>query len=223
MIERAKLVFKDDEIVIATSGNPQDDILETIAHEMGIKVFRGHEEDVVLRLYEAARLHKFDYFINITADCPLFGFDYIEKIKDLLISNDADLVTCLDLPHGIFTYGIKTDAFERVIELKKTDNTEVWGSYFYDNPDLFKVVKMDVSPAEMRPTYRLTIDYKEDFEVFEKIYQHFGKDTYKISSDEIVKFLDENPEVVKINENFKQLYQQRWESQKATNLEKGLE
>ncbi len=220
MILRAKLVFNGDEIVIATSTNSQDDILEKIAEEMGVSIFRGDEDDVVLRLYEAAKVKNFDYFINITADCPLFGFDYISEIKNKLKQTQADLITSLDLPHGIFVYAIKTEAFKRIIEMKKTNNTEVWGDYFYSNPGKFKILKLPVTDQEKRPDFRLTIDYKEDFEFFEKIFDHFGKDVYKISSLELISFLDENPDIVKLNANCKNKYLKRWESQKATELEK---
>lgn len=223
MILRAKLVFKNEDIVIATSTNPQDDILVDIAKEMNIKIFRGHEDDVVLRLFNTAKANNFDYFINITADCPLFGFDYIERIKELLKKTESDLITSLELPHGIFVYAIKTEAFEKVIEIKKTDNTEVWGDYFYENPDFFKINKLNIRDKEKRPHFRLTIDYQEDFEVFEKIFNHFGQETYKKSSAEIIDFLDNNPEIVKINSKCKQQYQERWKSQIATRLEKGLE
>lgn len=220
MIMRAKLAFKNDEIVIATSNNPQDDVLEQIAKQEGINIYRGHEDDVVLRLYEAAVANNYDYIINITADCPLFGFDYIDKIKELISREQPDLVTSLDLPHGIFVYAIKTSAFKEVIKIKSTHNTEVWGDYFYSNPDKFNVVKLKATAEEMRPTYRLTIDYKEDFELFEKIFEHFGNETYKTSSHDIIQFLDNHPEIVEINKDCKQKYEQRWESQKATKLEK---
>ncbi len=220
MIDRAKLYFKNDEIVIATSTNPQDDVLAEIADQNDIRIFRGHEEDVILRLYEAAIANGYDYFINITADCPLFGFDYLSKIVDLLINQNADLVTSLELPHGVFTYGLKTSALQKVIELKKTENTEVWGDYFYSNPDIFKVVKLDVSPEEKREQYRLTVDYPQDFALFEKIFEHFGQSTYKITTAELLAYLDENPEVSKINLECNQLYLKRWEAQKATTIEK---
>lgn len=220
MLMRAKLSFTNDEIVIATSKNPQDDILEEISLEMGTKVFRGHEEDVVLRLYQAAKENNFDYFINITADCPLFGFDYVSQISKIINDDDPDLVTCLDLPHGFFVYAIKTEAMAKVIDIKKTENTEVWGDYFYSNPDKFKIVKMVFDESEKRPDYRLTIDYPEDFEIFEKIFEHFGQDTYKTSSKNILYFLDNNPEIATINKDCKQQYLQRWEQQTATKLEK---
>lgn len=219
MVMRAQLVFENNEIVIATSDNPQDNILEEIANEMGVNFFRGDEEDVVLRLYEAAVENNFDYFINITADCPLFGFDYIERIRESIIETNADLITCLDLPHGFFVYAIKTEAFKKVIEMKKTNITEVWGDYFYNNQNIFSVVKLKVSDDEKRPYYRLTIDYPQDFTLFEKIYEHFGENTYRTSSKKILEFLDKNPEIVKINADCTQQYQKRWETQKATKLE----
>lgn len=220
MILRAKLVCKNEEIVIATSKNPQDDILEDIAFEMGIKVFRGDEDDVVLRLYEAAMENKFDYFFNITADCPLFGFDYFEKFKDIISNEKPDLITSLDLPHGFFIYALKTASLKRVIEIKRTNNTEVWGDYFYSNPDKFNVVKLEVNEIEKRPDYRLTIDYLEDFQLFEKIFEHFGIDTYKKTSKEILDFLDANIDLAKSNFDCKEKYLQRWEQQIATKLEK---
>ena len=220
MIDRAKLYFKNDEIVIATSTHPQDDVLEVIAKENEVKVFRGDEDDVVLRLYEAAKENDLEYFINITADCPLFGYDYLDKIIKLMLDSDADFATSLALPIGLFVYGVKTSSLEKVIELKKTNNTEVWGDYFYNNPDIFKVVKLDVQEEEKRPNYRLTIDYPEDFKLFEHIFQQFGPNTFKTSSAEILRFLDENPEISKINVDCNKLYLERWEAQKATEIEK---
>lgn len=219
MVDRAKLYFKDSEIVIATSRNSQDDILEEIAAREQIKIYRGHEDDVVLRLYNAAKENGFDYFINITADCPLFGFDYMDRIFKILEEEKADLLTSLDLPHGIFTYGIRTKAFEKVIEIKNTNDTEVWGDYFYNNPDIFKVVKLEVTPQEFRPDFRLTLDYKEDFDFFESIYTHFGKNTYKVTSKELIQFLDDRPEIVSINKDCKALYTKRWEEQRDSKYE----
>lgn len=220
MIARAKLYFKNDEIVIATSTHPQDDVLEVIAKENDVKIFRGDEDDVVLRLYEAAKENDLQYFVNITADCPLFGYDYLDEFIKLMLESDADFTTSLDLPLGFFVYGVKTSSLEKIIEIKRTNITEVWGDYFYNNPDIFKVVKLDVKEEEKRPNYRLTVDYPEDFRLFENIFQHFGLNTFKATSAEILKFLDENPEVRKINADCNKLYQERWQSQKATEIEK---
>lgn len=221
MIRRAKLVIEPCNIIIATSKNPQDDILMELANREGVKCFRGHEEDVIARLHAAAIDNELEYFINITADCPLFGYDYLEMIYNLLLDEKADLVTSLDLPHGIFTYGIRTSALSKIIEIKKTENTEVWGDYFYNNTETFKVVKLPVEEEEQRK-YRLTLDYPEDYEFFKKIYDHFGELTYRQTSKEIITFLDSQPKIVDINKNVAELYKKRWEAQRVSKIEKNL-
>lgn len=219
MINRAKIIFSNENIIIATSKNPQDDILEVIAKRENIKVYRGDEDDVIVRLYEAAKENNLNHFINITADCPLFGYDYIESIYSLMLKTNADLVTSLELPHGIFTYGIKTQSLEKVIELKTTNNTEVWGDYFYNNPQIFNVVKLNTEEKERRPDFRLTLDYIEDYNFFKVIYDYFGENTYKASSKDIISFLDKNPAIVDINKDCKVLYEKRWENQRVSKIE----
>ena len=212
MIDRLKESSVLDEIIICTSPNPQDQVLVQIAQEENIKCFLGDENDVILRLYEAANKFNLDYVLNITADCPLVSIEYIDKIVDTYNGSNADFIRTLDLPHGFFSYGLKVDAMKKVCDMKKGTDTEVWGRYFTDT-GLFKVVDIEIPPELQRKDYRLTLDYPEDFEFFNKIYDHFGADTYKTSMYDIIKYLDDNPYVVNINTHCRGLYKERFESQ----------
>lgn len=212
MIDRVKLAKSLNEIIICTSENPQDDILEQIAKEEKIKIFRGHEDDVIQRLYNASLEFELDYALNITADCPLVSVEYIDKIIEEYKNTNADLIRTLDLPHGFFSYGLKVDAMKRVCEIKDDLNTEVWGKYFTDT-GLFKVHDMKIASKLVRDNFRLTLDYPEDFEFFKSIYSHFGNETYSKSINEIISYLDKNPDVIAINSYLKQSYQKRWDSQ----------
>jgi len=217
MIDRLKLAKSIDEIIICTSTNPQDDILVQIAFEEGIKIFRGHEEDVIQRLYDAAIENKLDYALNITADCPLVSIEYIEKIIEEYKNNNADLVRTLDLPHGFYSYGLKVEALKRVCELKNGTDTEVWGRYFTDT-GLFNVVDLEIPTELIRNDFRLTLDYPQDFDFFNAIYSHFGNATYSVGISEIIQFLDDNPEIVSINKDLKKSYKERWDSQNQIKL-----
>ena len=217
MIDRLKLNDRLDEIIICTSTNPQDDILEKIALDENIKVFRGSEEDVIQRLYNASIENKLDYALNITADCPLVSNEYIKKIINKYIDTDADFIRALDLPHGLFSYGIKIKAMKSVCEIKKSFNTEVWGSYFTET-GLFKVKDINVPDSIIRKNYRITLDYPEDLMFFKKIFEIFGKDLIKIESEELVEFLDSHQEIVEINSSCKEKYQKRWNSQNKIEL-----
>lgn len=50
LIERVKKSKMIDEIVVATTTNPADDIIEDLAKKMSISCFRGSEDDVLDRV-----------------------------------------------------------------------------------------------------------------------------------------------------------------------------
>ncbi len=212
MIDRIKLAKRIDEIIICTSTNPQDDILVDIAAEENINVFRGHETDVIQRLYDASIAFELDYALNITADCPLVSFEYIDKTVAEYQHSNPDLIKALDLPHGFFSYGLKIEAMKKVCDIKKDLETEVWGRYFTDT-GLFKVLNLIIPKDLVRQDYRLTLDYPDDFTFFKKVYAHFGQETYKKGILEIIEYLDHNPDIVNINKDCKKLFQERWDSQ----------
>ena len=126
MIDSIKLSTFIDDIIICTSINPQDNILEEIADNENILVFRGSENDVIQRLYEASKYFNLDYSLNITADCPLVSLEYMNRIIDNYKERQVDLIRALDLPHGFYSYGLKIEAMKKVCKIKKGTNTEVW-------------------------------------------------------------------------------------------------
>ena len=212
MIDRLKLSDILDRIIMCTSTNPQDKPLVDIAAKENIDCFLGSEEDVILRLYEASRKFKLDYALNITADCPLVSWEYIEEIVNKYVETNADFIRCEKLSQGFHLWGLKIDAMRRVCEIKKSGETEVWGRYFTDT-GLFDVIDIDISPEYIRPDYRLTLDYPEDFEVLKKVFEHFGENTYKTSISDIISYLDENPQIVEINKHCRELHRKRLEGQ----------
>jgi spore coat polysaccharide biosynthesis protein SpsF len=215
MIRRVKLGL--DNVVLCTSTNEEDNPLLTLAEQEGISSFRGSEEDVIKRLYEAAREYGFDFVINITADCPLVSFEYIDKVIEAYKDTNADLIRTLDLPHGLFLYGIKVSALKEIIEIKKEKHTEVWGKLFTDT-GLFDVYDLVIPNELKRPNYRLTLDYPEDFDFFKRVFEDNGVETYKMKDIDILKYLDKYPEVVAINEHCEELYKARWTQQNNIKL-----
>ncbi len=198
MIRRLKLSTELDEIVICTSTNPEDDPLEEIAHKEGVRCFRGSEEDVVDRLLGAIEEFELDYAINMTADCPLVPFDLIPDLLKTYSDTNADLVKCHHLPVGIYLSGLKPDALRKLVELKASNQTEYW-LYYFLKTDLFEVVELPTSDKLLREGYRIALDYPEDFEMFKRLYEGLGPEAFASSTQQILEWLDEHPEVVEIN------------------------
>jgi spore coat polysaccharide biosynthesis protein SpsF len=202
LIERLKHSKKADGIIVCTTTNPADDILESIAKKMGVACFRGSEEDKIARWMGAAE--KFGVELIVTAD----GDDLFcePKLIDLAFEQfertGCDFIEekpGANVPIGGFTYGIRVKALKKVCEIKGSNNTEMMYVYFTET-GLFKVETLQNIPPELRkPEIRMTLDYGDDFKFFKNIIMHFAKKKYFDLFD-ILKYLDEHPEVIKINQ-----------------------
>lgn len=199
MIDRLKLSKLADFICICTSTNLQDDPLIKVAQENGVKIFRGHEDDVLYRLLCAAKKEKVDLIISCTADNPFVDPEYIDKLIEFHLNNNNDYSKIDGLPFGAFVYAVSFQALKKACDIKKNIDTEVWGGYFTDT-GLFKCGIMLVDDKELRrPEIRLTVDYLEDFRLVEEIFGNLYRADRIFTLREIVKFLDANPQIASIN------------------------
>ena len=213
MIDRLKLSKNVDEIIICTSTNNQDKPLGELAKENNVKCFFGNPDDVLTRLLGAADEFELDYILNITADCPFVDPFYADKIVEKYLETDADLIRQFDLPHGVFSYGIKVEALRKVVEIKDSSDTEVWGRYFTDT-GLFNVVDLGVNDKHhKRPGLRMTLDYSEDFEFFKAVFNALYVEGEVFSLTSILNLLDAQPEIIELNKNCGLKFKKRFISQ----------
>jgi len=61
------------DIVVATSTNKEDDLIEQCGQKNCVKVFRGSETNVLDRFYHCAIKYKADWILRICGDCPLIS------------------------------------------------------------------------------------------------------------------------------------------------------
>ena len=220
LLDRLKLANKINQIIICTSNLDQDKQLAKIAKENGVECFFGDPDDVLLRMLEAANHYNLDYILNITADCPFVDPNYADAIVDMYKDTNADLIRQFDLPHGVFSYGIKVEALKKIIKIKDTSETEVWGRYFTDT-GLFNVQDFKViNKFHKRPNLRMTLDYAEDLDFFKSIFNALYKKGSVFSLDDILKFLDANPHIVNINKECGNKFLKKFKKQSEIKLKK---
>src|SRR5260221_289500 len=68
LIERLKRVKEAQTFVILTSIDPQDDVIASFCKKNAVPCFRGPEDDVLLRYYQAAIDRKPEHIVRLTAD-----------------------------------------------------------------------------------------------------------------------------------------------------------
>jgi spore coat polysaccharide biosynthesis protein SpsF len=96
VLERTMRARTLDEVVVATTREPEDEQIADLCTSLGLVCARGSQHDVLDRLYQASRASRADIVVRITADCPLIDPALIDRTVDL-IGGQADF-TCNRLP-----------------------------------------------------------------------------------------------------------------------------
>lgn len=191
-----------DDVIVATTNNLEDNVVETYCIDNNIKYFRGSEDDVLDRYYKCAKKYSCKNIVRITSDCPLHDALVIDKVIEKYLSEEYDYVSNTfeyTYPDGldveVFSFNILEEAWE--ISIYSSEREHV--TPFIKNNDKYK--KINVISDKKYPVYRLTLDSIEDYELINKVYNYFGKDDFSL--DETVDFLYNHPEILKLNENHK--------------------
>jgi len=193
-------------VVLATTINPLDDRLCTLAVKHEVPVFRGSEDDVLDRFIQAGRLFKFSKIIRICADNPFLDLSALEILADQFNQSNADYLGYrLDgnkpsiLTHfGFWAEAVRLDALEKAagLTLEKLYHEHVT-NFIYGNPTLFNVKLIDADPLVFsRTDIRLTLDTLEDFKMQVKIVDAISKENINFGLRDIVSWLDKHPEIL---------------------------
>jgi spore coat polysaccharide biosynthesis protein SpsF len=79
VINRTKQSQLTTSVMVATTTNPSDDVLEQFCQKQNLPCYRGSLPDVLDRFYQAARNFQADVIIRLTADCPLIDPEVIDR------------------------------------------------------------------------------------------------------------------------------------------------
>jgi CTP:molybdopterin cytidylyltransferase MocA len=78
VIERLRRSARLEDIVVATSGEDEDDAIAALCMDMDAAVARGSKSDVLGRFAAACALTDADVIVRVTADCPFIDAGLID-------------------------------------------------------------------------------------------------------------------------------------------------
>ena len=185
VIKRAKLSKKSDLIVICTTDNIEDDILETISNDHGIRCYRGSSLDKINRWAKASEEYGVTNIVTFDADDPLCDPYLIDLAFTQLESDNVDFIHNEKLLCGSFSFAFNSKSLYKVDEIKDSEDTEMMWPYFMDT-GIFRCSRLDASSEYEIDDIRLTLDYQEDFDLFEKLFSNIK---YNISIPELVEYI----------------------------------
>lgn len=166
--DRVLKVIELDEIIIATSEEASDDIIEELCKKLKIKIYRGSLNNVADRALNCALLYEMDYFVRICGDRPFFDYELISKQLKKVNNFHYDIVTnCFPrtYPKGMDSEIISTKLLKDNIKYfnKKEDNEHLT-RYFYNNHNKFKIFNYKINSNDDLSNYSLAIDNAYDYE-----------------------------------------------------------
>ena len=172
-----------DKIIVATTMNEEDDVIERIGKEWGYEVYRGSENDVLDRFYQSVKNLKPNWVVRVTSDCPLIDPLLLDKVIEITKAENKDYgsnVIDETFPDGQDVEVFKFSALEKAWnEANKLSEREHVTPFIRNNSDLKSGNLFSAISYKNNKDYsniRMTVDEQRDFELINKIISDLGSE-----------------------------------------------
>jgi spore coat polysaccharide biosynthesis protein SpsF len=206
LINRLKKIKILDEIVLCTTKNTIDNKLIDAAKASKIQYYRGSENNVLGRVFSAAKKFKANVIIQITADCPIIDYKLILKALLIYKKKKYDCVSnCFirSFPDGMDVNIISYNALKKsFLSAKKKKYKEHVSMFIKENPKKFKIKNIIASKKNYWPQLGVTLDEYKDYLLLKKIINYFDKKKNFFDCADIINIVKKK-KWIKINEYVK--------------------
>jgi spore coat polysaccharide biosynthesis protein SpsF len=184
-----------EQIIVATSINSSDDELVGVLEKHNIKYFRGDLDDVASRFVAIINELSPSMVIRLTADCPLIDPNIIDLVIQKHLESGAEYTS--NTLNPTFPDGLDVECFDPKILLKLYGENPTsiecehvtYGLYTRTNFCKKYSVEQIVDYSKLR----WTVDIPDDLEFVKNIFENFSGSVDTFSQEDVLKFLDENP------------------------------
>jgi spore coat polysaccharide biosynthesis protein SpsF len=205
MVERLKKCKNIDEIVIATSDQPEDQVLVDLAKELEVSYFIGNLLDVRDRYLNAAEKFKAEFILRIPADNPMPDWNEIDKLVKFHLENNPDGFSSnlAQVNNSGYLDGIGAEIFstrllkESIARSSSETVKEHIHRNFFDYSTQTPVdsswcpIASPKAPAELRrPDIILDVNTMDDYTKIKGIYDHLYPQNPNFTTVDVINFID---------------------------------
>jgi len=189
IITRAKKIGYP--IIIVTTKRKSDDILCKLAIKNKALYYRGASKNILKRWNDCLKKFKADIAIMVDADDLLFDYDVYKKALKKFLNSKFDYIKANNNSiTGLFTYIFRAKLIKKVYDKNKNKPIETIGPY------LDKKYKFYSLNLRRNKQMRFTLDYKEDFLLFKKIFYRFS---FTVKTNKVIDYLKKFKSLTRIN------------------------
>jgi len=209
MIGRLQMIRHKALVVVATSEDTSDDIIEQEANSLGVPCYRGNLNNLLDRHYQAAKKHKADLVLKIPSDCPLIDPRIIDEVLDHYFDHAGEFDYVSNLHPATFPDGNDVEIMTMAClektwrEATKTLELEHTTPYIWENEEKFRIGNVVwESGKDYSMSHRFTIDYEADYLFIKRVYEELYPTNPNFSCDDILNLLDKQPEICQLNARY---------------------
>lgn len=204
LFSRLRLCKQLDDLILATTTSSGDDVLAQLAADNGIACYRGSEDDVLNRVVEAQRQAKSEIVVEINGDCILLDPEVVDMGVRTFLGNECDVVSNCSkwaYPQGVGVQVFKLSALEYVEKtIADAAVREHVSLYFYQHPELYRIIHLYPLERWHMPELRLQLDYQQDLDFINAVYERlepvYGDD---FGLEQVMELLKSEPALMQIN------------------------
>jgi len=203
MYSRVSKSQKLDAIIVVTSSEKADDVLEAFCQERGIQCFRGSEWDVLDRFYRAIQSLEEEpaVIVRMTGDCTLHHGKVVDLCLEKFETREVDYFSNSNNEPDFLEDGFDVEVF--TFEALKTawQEAELLSEREHVTPYIKNCGQFSLAWEKCHPDYiyKLSVDTHADYKAVNEIFQRMGN-TMDFSIEEVVTLLQENPEILELNQ-----------------------
>jgi spore coat polysaccharide biosynthesis protein SpsF len=205
MVERLRKCKKIDEIVVATSDQPEDQVLVELAKELQVSYFQGNLLDVRDRYLKAAEQFQADFIIRIPADNPMPDSNEIDKLIEFHLEHNSSGFSSnlAQVNNSGYVDGVGAEIFstkllqDSVFRSSSDTVKEHVHRNFFDYSTQTPVdaswcpIASPKAPAELqRPDIILDVNTMDDYTKIKRIYDHLYPQNPNFTTVDVINFID---------------------------------
>lgn len=176
MLARVRRAERLDDVVVASSTEPEDDVIAAYCSQAGVPLLRGPLENVAQRFSMAMEAWPADVYVRLCADSPLMDPAVIDAVVARFEAEKPDLATNVhprSFPAGLSVEAINAatfrDAFPR---FTTTPQREHVTRFFYEHADCYRIENV-VNPSPL-PPMDLSVNTEEQWQLLTRLWEAFG-------------------------------------------------
>ena len=199
VVERLQRSLLASKVIVATTNEKQDDIIEDICRERKFPYYRGSEKDVLRRYYETAKQFQSDIIVRVTSDCPLVDPHYIDLMIQYFLQHNLDYVGPKyvgnhNFPDGfngeVFRFSKLKEAYKKADAFQREHVTTYLIKHYKVKEFIYPInydnYKIDFSKLH------LSLDTSEDYLLLQKIFRNVYSLKPYFTLEDVLDYLNDN-------------------------------